>query len=207
MGRLAQTLGVRTISVVCVDFLKPRMIESSYWRVELRSDLAWLKKHQHYRRWSEKQLVLFERKVMLVAFQVRSLLERPKVNDVARSTGMQVVRFKKVGNRPFTFTGSGWPEDRFDMVKPEPAVMPAVDVCNQLIHYYWMQTWSEGKAFAGMLVFSDYMRHKWAYQFRVEDLLNLFRVFTDESSAIVSSATRWDEKKQDYVMIRATGPN
>lgn len=71
------------------------MIESYYWRVELRSDLAWLQGHRKYRRWSEKQQVLFERKLMLVAFQVRSLLERPKVNDRARNQTISVVRFKK----------------------------------------------------------------------------------------------------------------
>lgn len=187
-------------------FSNPKMIESGYWRAELRADLSWLTQHQHYRRWSEKQVVLFERKLMLVAFQIRSLLERPKVNDVARSTCIPVVCYKKVGARPFTSTGSGWPEDRFDMLHPERAVMSAMDVCNQLIHYYWMQTWSEGKSFAGMLVFSDYMRHKRAYEFRVESLLRLFQVFAEESSAVVSSESQWDEKKQDYVVTRATGP-
>jgi hypothetical protein len=182
------------------------MIESRYWRAELRSELSWLKRQQSYRRWSEKQLVLYERKLMLVAFQVRSLLERPKVNDAARGTVVSVVRYKKVGTRPFTYTGSGWPEDRFDMNRPERVSLSAMDVCNQLIHYYWMQTWSEGKAFAGMLVFSDYMRHKWAYEFRIDDLLRLFQVFAQDSSVVISSESRWDEKKQDYVVIRATGP-
>lgn len=182
------------------------MIESRYWRAELRNDLAWLKKHRTYRRWSEKQLVLFERRLMLVAFEVRSLLERPKVNDRARSTGMPVVRYKKVGNRPFTVTGSGWPHERFDMDGPEPSVLSALDVCNQLIHYYWMQTWSEGQAFASMLVFSDYMRHKWAYEFRLEDLLKLFRVFAEDSSAIVGYESEWNEKKQDFVVKRAWRP-
>lgn len=111
------------------------MIESGYWRAELRNDLAWLKSHHAYRRWSEKQQVLFERKLMLVAFQVRSLLERPKTNDWARSTGMSVLRYKKIGDRPFTATGSGWPHERFDMENPEPDVLPVLEVCNQLIHY------------------------------------------------------------------------
>jgi hypothetical protein len=182
------------------------MIESRYWRTELRNELVWLNKHRRYRRWSEKQQVLFERKLMLAAFQVRSLLERPKVNDRARGTGMSVLRYKKVGDRPFTVTGSGWPHERFDMERPEPAVLSALDVCNQLIHYYWMETWSEGKAFAAMLVFSDYMRHKWAYEMRVDDLLRLFRVFGDDSSAIVGAESEWNEKKQDYIVKKFWGP-
>lgn len=181
-------------------------IESRYWRTELRSDLAWLKKHRAYRRWSEKQLVLFERQLMLVAFQVRSLLERPKVNDRARSTGMSALRYKKTGDRPFTHTGSGWPHERFDMEHPEPTVLSALDVCNQLIHYYWMQTWSESRAFSGMLVLSDYMRHKWAYEFRIEDLLQLFQTFAEDSSAVVGAESIWSDKKQDFVVTRSWGP-
>lgn len=143
---------------------------------------------------------------MLVAFQVRSLLERPKVNDRARSTGMPVLRYKKIGNCPFTATGSGWPHERFDMEHPEPHVLSALDVCNQLIHYYWMQTWSEGQAFVSMLVFSDYKRHKWAYEFQIEDLLQLLRVFGDDSSAVVGAESRWDDKKQDFVLMKSWGP-
>lgn len=181
------------------------MIESHYWRIELRADLAWLKKHRTYCRWSEKQQVLFERRLMLVAFQIRSLLERPKVSDRARSTGMPVLRYKKIGSRPFTATGSGWPHERFDMEHPESDFLSALDVCNQLIHYYWMQTCSESQAFASMLVFSDYKRHKLAYEFRIEELLQLFRVFGDDSSSIVGIEFRWDEKKQDYIVTKGRG--
>jgi hypothetical protein len=175
------------------------MIESTYWRQELRAELAWLKKHRQYRRWSEKQVVLYERRLMLVAFQTRSLLERPKVNDRARNTQMSVIRYKKIGLKPFTYVGSGFPEDRFDLANPESSGLGALDVCNQLIHYYWMQTWSEGTAFKGMLVFSDYMRHKWAYEFLVEDLLSLFSTFANDSSAVTEMSFHWNEKKQDYV--------
>lgn len=143
---------------------------------------------------------------MLVAFQVRSLLERPKVNDRARSTSMPVLRYKKIGDRPFTATGAGWPHERFAMENPEVGVLPALDVCNQLIHYYWMQTQSEGRSFASMLVFSDYMRHKWAYEFRIDDVLTLFRVFGDDTSCVVSAESRWDSKKQDFVVTKSWGP-
>jgi hypothetical protein len=120
---------------------------------------------------------------------------------------MSVLRYKKVGNRPFTVTGSGWPHERFDMEHPESDALPVLEVCNQLIHYYWMQTWSEGRTFAGMLVFSDYKRHKWAYEFRVEDLLRLFQVFAHDSSSIVAAHSKWDEKRQDYVHTRTWGPD
>ncbi|MGN6026011.1 hypothetical protein ACP6NF_16590 [Alcaligenes faecalis] len=135
---------------------------------------------------------------MLAAFQVRSLLERQKVNDQARKESIQVVRFKKIGDRPFTVIGSGWPDESFAMDQPESAYLPVLDVCNQLIHHYWMQVFSEKKIFDAILVFSDYTRHKWAYQIRIEDIIQLFCVFCEDSSATTEAKFEWDEKKKDY---------
>ncbi|WP_349734158.1 hypothetical protein [Pseudomonas jessenii] len=181
------------------------MIDSCYWRAEIRNDLIWLRKKRKYKRWSEKQSALFERKLMIVAFQVRSLLEHSKVNDQARETCVPVLRYKKNGHRPFTNAGAGWPEDRFDMGHPEPHTLSALEVCNQLIHYYWMQTITEGTSFASMLVFSDYQRHKWAYEIRIDDVLKFFHKFSDESSAITNASYKWCDKKQDYLLIKASG--
>jgi len=97
------------------------------------------------------------------------------------------------------YVGAGFPEDRFDMESPEQSELGVLDVCNQLIHYYWMQTWSEGTAFKGMLVFSDFMRHKWAYQLLIEDLISLFSIFANDSSAVTELRFHWNEKKKDYV--------
>lgn len=112
---------------------------------------------------------------------------------------MPVLRYKKIGTKPFTYVGVGLPEDRFDISNPEPSELGVLDVCNQLIHYYWMQTWSEGAAFKAIFVFSDFMRHKWAYEFVVEDLIALFSAFADDSSAARDLGFHWNEKKQDYV--------
>lgn len=98
-----------------------------------------------------------------------------------------------------------WPHERFDMEHPQAARLSALEVCNQLIHYYWMQTLSDSRSFVSMLVFSDYQRHKWAFEFRIEDLLQLFRVFANDASAIVGMESRWDEKKQDYIVTKSWG--
>ncbi|MFN3860772.1 MAG: hypothetical protein ACK4R2_04820 [Roseateles sp.] len=136
---------------------------------------------------------------MLVTFQVRTLLERHKVNDRARSAKMPVVRYKEVENRPFTNVGSRFPEDRFDMENPDSTELSVHDVCNRPIHYYWMQTWSERTAFDGMLVFSDYMRNKRACEILIEDFLALFNTFAQDSSAVTEQLFHWNEKKQDDV--------
>jgi hypothetical protein len=182
------------------------MIVSRYWRAELKNDLAWLKRHRVFTRWSEKQLVLFERRIMLVAFQVRTLLERPKVNDAARRTRISALRYKKNSGDPFVVLGGGWPEEHFDMARPEPINISIIDVCNQLIHHYWMETRCEGKTFSSMLVFSDYKRHEWAYEFQIVNLLELFRRFAEDTSRITSMTAQWNDNRQDYVVAQSLGP-
>ncbi|ANB16331.1 Hypothetical protein I596_294 [Dokdonella koreensis DS-123] len=54
-----------------------------------------------------------------------------------------------------------------------------------------------------MLVFSDFMRHKWAYEFAIQDLIALFSVFADDSSAVRELRFQWNEKKHDYVAAYA----
>ena len=183
------------------------MIESRFWRAELKSDIRWLRTKQRFKRWSEKQLVLFERKLMLVAFQVRTLLERPKVNDRVKGLKLQASTYPKVSDKPFV-VGLGWPEDHFDLESPKPVQLSIWDVCNQLIHYYWMSTFDEGKGrFTSVFVCSDYKRNTCLYEFEVSRLIDLFSAFSKEDSAVFGCDFVWNEKKQDYVMENARGPN
>jgi hypothetical protein len=182
------------------------VIESRYWREELKADIRWLRVKQRYKRLSEKQLVLYERKLMLVAFQIRTLLERPKVNDRVRELKLQVVRYPKIGDEPFTVVGPGWPDDHFDLSSPEEVDLSVWDVCNQLIHYYWMSTASEETGrFTSILVFSDRKRQICAYEFKVSSLIDLFAAFSEEGSAVHKCRFVWNEKKRDYVMEDAGG--
>ena len=184
------------------------LIESCYWREELKADIRWLRTKVKYNRWSEKQLVLFERKLMLVAFQIRSLLERPKVNDRVKALKLEAVRYPKVGGKPFTVVGPGWPDDRFDLSSPQAVQLSVWYVCNQLIHCYWMSTFSEDRGrFTSVLVTSDFKRHTCMYEFDVSRLIDLFSAFSDEGSVVHGCRSLWNEKKQDYVMVDAYGPN
>jgi hypothetical protein len=182
------------------------LIESSYWRNALKADIRWLRAKQKYKRWSEKQMVLFERRLMLVAFQVRALLERPKVNAEATALKLDGVRYPKVGRKPFTVLGSGQLEDEFDLSSPEAVQISVWDVCNQLIHYYLMSAVSKAKGrFTSIFVFSDYKRHNCMFEFEVGRLIHLFSAFSDDASAVCGCFFVWNEKKQDYVMKEAQG--
>ena len=182
------------------------MIESQFWRNELKVDIQWLRVKQRYKRWSEKQMVLFERKLILVAFQVRTLLERPKVNDAARTLKLNGIKYPKVGQNPFTLVGAGMLEDRYDMFSPESVQLSVMDVCNQLVHHYMMAATSKSRGIFDLLhVFSDYKRHDCMYEFQISHLIDLFAAFSDDASAIHSASFVWNEKKRDYLLVEARG--
>ena len=113
------------------------MIESYYWREKLQEEIRWLRKNQKYKRWSEKQMVLYERKLMLVSFQIRSLLERPKVAKAYATKELEVKRYEKVGKKPLTELSMSHFHELFNMHGPKFDLLSAPQLCNQLIHYYF----------------------------------------------------------------------
>jgi len=179
------------------------MIESRFWRQELRSELSCLRQRRAFRRWSEKQQVLFERRLMLVAFQIRTLLDRPKVSHHARNAHADGRLYRKIGTHPVTLMNVIDFEDNFDLDNPEAVRLPVRELCNQLIHHYvFFAVRGEQKRFEVVLVFSDYKRHVCLYEFNVNDILDLFSGFASEKSASYNDggySIAWDENKQGYV--------
>jgi hypothetical protein len=175
------------------------MIESSYWRAELRGDLAWLRARQVYRRWSEKQQVLFERRLILSAFQIRVLLEHPKVGARARSTAIPARVYRKLGLKPVTILNATAIDQHFDLEHPERIDLPIRDLCNQLVHHYVLfAVRGQRRRFEVVLVFSDYKRNKCLYELNVPDVLKAFSVFAGEESALDEAGYRWNQIRGDF---------
>ena len=186
------------------------MIESYYWCEKLREEIRWLRKNQKYKRWSEKQMVLYERKLMLVSFQIRSLLERPKVAKAYATKELKVKRYEKVGKKPLTKLSMSDFHELFNMHEPKFDLLPAPQLCNQLIHYYLMAALSEEKRiFTTLLVVSDYKRHTCLFEIEISKLIDFFELFSKEESRLGKPGTgvrwEWNEKKKDYDLIEISG--
>lgn len=186
------------------------MIESYYWREKLREEIKWLRKNQKYKRWSEKQMVLYERKLMLVGFQVRSLLERPKVAKAYATKELKVKRYEKFGRELFTNLRYTDFDVLFRMKEPKADSLSAPQVCNQLIHYYVMFVLSnEKRIFTTLLVVSDYKRHTCLFEIDLCKLIDFFELFSKEESRLgkpgMGVRWEWNEKKKDYDFIEILG--
>lgn len=178
------------------------MIESRYWRKELAKDIKHLNKLRKCKDWSEKKQVLFEREIMIIAFQIRSLLERPKVSNSIRNATIRLRQF------PATSAPSNdWLFDdiltMYDWKSAKSEQMNVAVFCNQIIHqrYMFAQAGSSDK-FTDLIFVSDHKVMKNIYKLKIKDMINLFTLFTKPSSgtnrAGVTLMTSWDEKKRKY---------
>ncbi len=182
------------------------MIESYYWREKLREEIRWLRKKQKYKRWSEKQMVLYERKLMLVSFQIRSLLEHEKIGKAHATKKLKVKLYKKVGRKSLTKLSNRNYAELFNMSEAQYDLLSAPQICNQLIHYYLMAALSEEKrGFTTLLVVSDYKRHSCLFEIDISKLIEFFEFFSKEESRLGKPGTgvrwQWNEKKKDYDLI------
>lgn len=174
------------------------MIESYYWREELRRDLRWLVQHRAYKRWSEKQMVLFERRLILVAFQIRTLVEQNRVRSTVANRQLSCTWYRKVGAGPVTRLNSHRFERHFDLDNPEVITLKAWDLCNQLIHHYEMAALSSQRSFSELVVFSDRAKNKGMYHIDIAELLTYLYRFGQDDSAVSKSTSTWNPKRQDY---------
>lgn len=180
------------------------MMESRYWRAELKTELKELNELRHFVRWSEKRQILFERKAMLVAFQIRSLLERPKVSRKIAKSNIRVVQFPATESTPLDKI-LGDISAMYDWEAGENFEMPVMQFCNQIIHYKYMYARSEvSKLFTEMVLVSDYKMPKGIFKVDIDNMISLFNKFTTDDSGLdregVSSSITWNESKSKYVV-------
>jgi hypothetical protein len=177
------------------------MIESHYWKTELRRDIAWLRKYRRYNRWSERQQVLYERRLILAAFQSRTLLERPKIRASVATRETDVIEYKKTGASLPTLYDRHELWFHFDLDNPRNIQLLPVQICNQLIHHYLMVTTSESRHFKTVLVYSDYKRGSCMYEMDIVSLIDLFATFSRDDSAISNARVVWNGKRLDYDVL------
>ena len=152
-------------------------------------------------------MVLYERHLMLVAFQIRTLLERPKVGHRTRNSRVEGRVYKRLGKHPVTLMNVMDVAESFDLDHPQVVQLPIFEVCNQLVHHYLLAVLPNGAhRFEELWVFSDWKRNVCLYEFKLDRVLEVFARFTSEASAFGadgSGTIRWDDKRQDYVFSTA----
>ena len=151
-------------------------------------------------------MVLYERQILLVAFQVRTLLERPKLSTEASNRTMPATRYQKVGRKPVTRMNLGALDGHFALARPTPTSLPASQLCNQIIHHYIMFAQSQKPGlFTNLLVVSDYKRNECLFDIDIGKLLEYLSFYATEPSVLGSGGrlvtAKWNERHQDYEFV------
>lgn len=144
---------------------------------------------------------------MLVAVQIRTLLERPKVGHRRRNSRVKGRVYKRLSPHPVTLMNVMDVWVNFDLDHPQDVQLPIFDLCNQLIHQYLLNVMrGDEQKWEAVWVMSDWKRNVCLYEFELDQVLEVFSRFTSEDSAFGtdgSGTIRWDEKRQDYVFSTA----
>lgn len=155
-----------------------------FWRSELRKDLAWLRKRRGFRKWSEKRMVLYERRLVLVGAQIRILLDRSAVAPALVRQPLGCVSYPGHGAAPTSRVHRGDVPALFDLDAPGPDSLTAGQLCDRLLHHHLMAAVSgRPRRFTHLWVFSDQEDDERLYELEMKGMVEYFTRFAHEDAA------------------------
>jgi len=140
---------------------------------------------------------------MMIAFQVRSLLERAKVLPSVALSEINVVYHPATESTPLERALDDL-DSMYDWDVGEIKVLSTMHLCNQIIHYRYMFARSaKPKQFSDLVLVSDYKMKLGIFKVQVDDLVELFSKFAAKDSGIdrdgVAYRISWHEQSGEYV--------
>lgn len=153
------------------------MIESRYWKLELLKQAEAIKKRQRCQRWSEKQVVMLEREIMIAFFCIRSLIERHKVTDALAQHPLPVVAYPILPGKHAHLLNCCDIDELYRMDSPVQRTVNLSFFCNQVIHSYVITAQREPseKKFTTLIVCSDYERNRQLFRVVIKDIILVMR--------------------------------
>tara|TARA_R100001039_G_C1827806_1_gene93001 strand:+ start:634 stop:1167 length:534 start_codon:yes stop_codon:yes gene_type:complete len=172
------------------------MIESRYWREDLRAHARRLRSAKNPPRWSERAVVNFEKELMISFFMIRILLEHKKTSS--KSQNYQVPVHCAPWNGKLVTQLNFWDVDElyhFEKEVDKKVSLPFL--ANQFIHSKIIYTlrdttrnWSE------VLLCSDFEIKKSIYRISVEEIRKVFILVSQDYAHRITY--EWDPKRSDY---------
>jgi hypothetical protein len=172
------------------------MIESRYWKEELRRIASLLRRVPTPARWSERAHCALERDIMIGFFMLRRLIELQKVSKLTRDNDLCVFSYKAIGKKVTRLNGHEVSE-LYDMANEIPTSKKASYVANQFIHAFTsFVVRDETRNWSDVFVVSDYDRNDCIWRIPVNEIRRIFRVAAED----YPTEGRWafNEKKGDY---------
>lgn len=156
------------------------MVEAEHWRRELRRDLKWLRKARGFRRWSERRVSRYERRLILAAAQVHVMLDHLALPAALTNQPLGCLRYRESEDGPSdAVRDQAEIPRRFDLEAPSPGALPAGELCHLLLHHSVLAAVSRTpRRFTHLWVVSGDPPGRMLYEVDMEGLLEFFGRFS-----------------------------
>ncbi|MCX7425244.1 MAG: hypothetical protein NTW96_06415 [Planctomycetia bacterium] len=150
------------------------MIESCYWKEELRRIAVSIRRVAKPPRWSERAHCVVERDLMIGFFLLRRLIELNKVSSATRDRRLRVFSYKARGKAVTLLNGHRISE-LYDMENEVAKTKKPLYVSNQFIHTYTSFVLrDESRNWSDVLLVSDFDRNDCIWRVPISAIESLF---------------------------------
>lgn len=174
------------------------MIESFYWKEELRRINRQLSLRAKISRWTERAHCVVERDIMIGFFIVRRMLELHKVSSATRDMALKVFSWPSRVKNVHRMNRHDI-EEIYDQRHERAEAKKPLYMSNQFIHCYTsFVARDESRRWSDVFVVSDYDRNSCIWRVPVSEIRRLFA--TASMDYPHSGSWQYDAKKGDYVV-------
>jgi hypothetical protein len=156
------------------------MIESYYWKEELKKILKTLRHMKKPVRWSERAHCVVERDLMLGFFMVRRLIELHRVSSATRDCTLTIFACPARGKRVHQFNSHRL-DELYDLEKEKCETKKPLYLSNQFIHAsVSFVARDEGRNWSDVFVVSDFDRNDCIWRVPISEIRRLFVVASED---------------------------
>ena len=172
------------------------MIESCYWKEELKRISTLVQPVARPSRWTERRHCVIERDLMIGFFIVRRLIELHKVSPKVRAFPMEIYSSPNLG-RNVTLLNRGDLDGLYDISNERKQTKKPLYVSNQFIHAYTsFVARDESRNWESMYVFSNFDRTDCIWRVPIITIRALFDLTSSDYPHTMSFT--YNEQKRDY---------
>jgi hypothetical protein len=156
------------------------MIESCYWKEELHRIAKAIKPRRKAARWSERNLCIVERDLMIGFFIVRRLIELHKVSSKTREFQLDLFACPRT-SKPRKISGLNNLWELYDLNKEKRERKKPMYVSNQFIHAQISNiARDETRNWSDVYIVSDFDRKNCIWRVSLEQIRLLFLTAADD---------------------------
>ncbi|MCG3180120.1 MAG: hypothetical protein BIFFINMI_02475 [Phycisphaerae bacterium] len=175
------------------------MIESCYWKDELRRIANSLRRVSNPSRWSERAHCIIERDIMIGFFVLRRLIELNKVSSLTRNSHLRIFSYVTTG-KSVTRLNNHRLDELYDLEHERASEKKPFYIANQFVHAFTSfvardntRNWSD------VFVVSDFDRNDCIWRVPVAEIRRVFQLAAGDYPHSVQMV--WNSKTTDYDVV------